>query len=309
MNINPVEFFGGAVLGTAFNALYAGVDDLIAKNNIFKSLSEDIKSRLDTLKHLIPEMAESNQQLPYTYKDELTGFEELLKDGEELVLKCLKVKRWDLYRKYKHATKLLAWEEHLKKELEVLHMQGIRDVKKTAVSVGQVNQIIKEKLVIQDLHSTAESKAWCAVPELPQLTVGLEAPLEELKSKILDDGGASMIVVTAPGGCGKTTLATKFCQDQQVRDKFGDNIFFIVVSQRGNLELIVKQLYKHKGSEVPTFQNEVHAAQWLHTFFKNEIQNPLLLVLDDVWSGSESILENFQFDMPNLKILVTSRSI
>jgi ATP/maltotriose-dependent transcriptional regulator MalT len=71
--------------------------------------------------------------------------------------------------------------------------------------------------VIQDHQFTAESKAWCAVPELPHLTVGLEAPLEELKRKILHDGRVPMIVVTAPGGCGKTTLATKFCQDQQVK--------------------------------------------------------------------------------------------
>lgn len=88
--------------------------------------------------------------------------------------------------------------------------------------------------------------------------------------------------------------------------KFGGNIFFINVSQKGNLELIVKQLYKHKGSEVPTFKNEVHVAQSLHTFFKEEAHNPLLLVLDDVWSGS--ILEHFQFEMTNYKILVTSRS-
>lgn len=212
MSINPVEFFGGPVLGAAFNALCEGVDDLIAKNGIFRSLLKDIKSRLDTVKPLISEMAGSNQQLSYTNKDELKGLEEVFKDGEELVLKCSKVRRWDLYRKYKYATKLFRLEEQLNKSLEVLQVQGIRDGKKTAVLVDQM-----AKLVIQDHHYPSESKAWCAVPELPQLIVGLEAPLEELKRKILDDGGASMIVVTAPGGCGKTTLATKFCQDQQVK--------------------------------------------------------------------------------------------
>ena len=61
------------------------------------------------------------------------------------------------------------------------------------------------------------------------------------------------------------------------------------------------------GSAVPEFQNEVHMFQWIQTFRK-ERPNPLLLVLDDIWSGSESILESFQFETSNYKILVTSRS-
>ena len=36
--------------------------------------------------------------------------------------------------------------------------------------------------------------------------------------------------------------------------------------------------------------------------------NPILLILDDVWSGSESLLEKFAFRIPNYKILVTSRT-
>jgi hypothetical protein len=35
---------------------------------------------------------------------------------------------------------------------------------------------------------------------------------------------------------------------------------------------------------------------------------PILLILDDVWSGSESLLEKFAFHIPNYKILVTSRT-
>ena len=34
---------------------------------------------------------------------------------------------------------------------------------------------------------------------------------------------------------------------------------------------------------------------------------PILLVLDDVWSGLESLLDNFVFEIPNHEILVTSR--
>ena len=36
--------------------------------------------------------------------------------------------------------------------------------------------------------------------------------------------------------------------------------------------------------------------------------SPILLILDDVWSGSEFRLEKFRFDIPKFNILVTSRT-
>lgn len=36
-------------------------------------------------------------------------------------------------------------------------------------------------------------------------------------------------------------------------------------------------------------------------------ESPILLVLDDVWPGSESLIENFKFQIRDYKILVTSR--
>ncbi|XP_050388140.1 probable disease resistance protein At5g66900 [Argentina anserina] len=158
-----------------------------------------------------------------------------------------------------------------------------------------------------ETRNGAEVGAWGVVPELTQFTVGLDEPLQELKMKLLKDG-VSMLVVTAPGGCGKTTLATKFCQDHKVKAKFKNNIFFVTVSNTPNLSLIVQELYQRKGSQVPNFQDEITAVKWLQTFLKDQGRNPLLLVLDDVWSGSESLLDKFQFEIPDYKILVTSRS-
>lgn len=92
-------------------------------------------------------------------------------------------------------------------------------------------------------------------------------------------------------------------------DKFKRNIFFVTVSKKPNLYLIVQALYHRKGTQVPDFQNEVTAVSWLQQFLKQTGQNPMLLVLDDVWAGSEFILDKFdELKMSNYKILVTSRS-
>lgn len=91
-----------------------------------------------------------------------------------------------------------------------------------------------------------------------------------------------------------------------MKDKFKNNIFFVTVSKKPNLNLIVQELYQRKGSQVPDLQTEVIAFNWLQEFLKQT--NPLLLVLDDVWSESESLLEKFdELKMSNNKILVTSR--
>ncbi|KAK9902927.1 hypothetical protein M0R45_001440 [Rubus argutus] len=185
-------------------------------------------------------------------------------------------------------------------------MNRIEDRVEASSSVVEAGiKRIEDRLIVT--QNEAKVGAWCAVPELTQFTVGLDAPLKELKMQLLKDG-VSMLVLTAPGGCGKTTLATKFCQDQQVKDKFKDNIFFITVSKTPNLSLIVQELYQRKGSQVPAFQDEITLVKWLQAFLKDEGQKPLLLVLDDVWSGSESLLEKFQFEVQDYKILVTSRS-
>ncbi|KAK9902930.1 hypothetical protein M0R45_001443 [Rubus argutus] len=279
---------------------------------------------------------------------EVEKFKSHMNEGIEIVKKCSKVRKWNIYKKYKYANKLIGWDGALGRQLDILKVQEIRDVKKNlivahsieegvsrieisqtslmagveqvATTSGNVEKALNEwrresfHIVegIKRIESKGcvknESEGLCEVPELPSFTVGLDVPLKELKMKLLKDDQVSMLVVTAPGGCGKTTLATKFCQDEEVKGKFKNNIFFVTVSKAPNLDSIVRELYQCRGSSVPTFQDEETAVKWLQRFLKDEGQNPLLLVLDDVWSGSESLLDKFELAMPDYKILVTSRS-
>ena len=90
-------------------------------------------------------------------------------------------------------------------------------------------------------------------------------------------------------------------------EKFSTNIFFVKVSQTPNLSLIVQQLYQEKNKEVPFLLDEEDAVIHLEQFLGDLGENPILLILDDVWSGSESLIDKFNLQIPGHRVLVTSR--
>lgn len=89
--------------------------------------------------------------------------------------------------------------------------------------------------------------------------------------------------------------------------KFRENILFITFSKTPNLKIIVERLFEHCGYPVPEFQSDEDAVNRLGLLLKKIEGSPILLVLDDVWPGSEALLEKFQFQISDYKILVTSR--
>ncbi|XP_024191176.1 probable disease resistance protein At5g66890 [Rosa chinensis] len=298
-----MALIGGAGLSVTFWTLCDSVKQVKEQ---FKPQLGDIKSTLDSLEPLIKEMAECEKELG-GQGEELENLRVEMGEGVELIRKCSKASR---LKQYKYGSRLVKLSKSLQRLLGILKVQGIRDVKKALVSVRNIENVVQRiegNCVIQN-NQSEKIQGWCAVPEPPTITVGLDVPLWELKKKLFTDG-VSMVIITAPGGCGKTTLATKLCQDAEVKDKFKSNVFFVTVSKKPNLYLIVQELYHGTGGQVPDFQNEATAVSWLQQFLKQTGQNPMLLVLDDVWAGSEFILEKFdELKMSDCKILVTSWS-
>ncbi|XP_062029402.1 uncharacterized protein LOC133745360 isoform X2 [Rosa rugosa] len=180
-----------------------------------------------------------------------------------------------------------------------LDVQGTKDINESldseSVHIAQTKQSQGTRVV----------EAPVAEYKFPFLMVEWDVHLRELKNKIFEDQVA-MLVITGPAGCGKTTLARMFCEDQEVKMKF-KNIFFVHVSENPSLDFIVQQLYEQKDPVVLELQED--AVYWLQQFLKETGGDPSLLVLDDVWSGSESLLEKFDELRTSMhKILVTSRS-
>lgn len=86
------------------------------------------------------------------------------------------------------------------------------------------------------------------------------------------------------------------------------HILFNVVSSTPNFSAIVQNLLQHNGYAPHTFDNESQATVGLWTLLvKLREDGPILLVLDDVWRGAELLLQKFRINLPDYKILVTSR--
>lgn len=80
------------------------------------------------------------------------------------------------------------------------------------------------------------------------------------------------------------------------------------MSSTPNFKVIVQNLLQHNGYEALTFENDSQAEVGLRKLLEELKENgPILVVLDDVWRGAESLLQKFQIKLPDYKILVTSR--
>ncbi|KAI3452061.1 hypothetical protein Pfo_008726 [Paulownia fortunei] len=302
---------GGSALGAAFELLFNTVLDATKKVARFNSDLRRLKSTLDSIK-LANDDIQRFDRILETPLDETERFADQLKKGVILVQKCSKVK-WNVCKRFYYSKKLSNLEAELLRFFRIeVPVYLLRETKKMSVGVNQIATQL-ENSGIRGGNSN-QIVGWCNAPGAPGFVVGMEQPLQELREMLLEDG-ENVVVLSAPGGCGKTTLAKKICHDEEIKGVFGDNIFFATVSRSPNLNVIVQKIFQTitDNPRVPNFQSDEDAINQLEQLFQRHIRlNPVLLVLDDVWcssSGEESLIEKFILKRPRYKILVTSRTV
>ncbi|KAG6729369.1 hypothetical protein I3842_01G025000 [Carya illinoinensis] len=271
-----LAFVGSAALGAAFGEAFAmlnrTVKDVITKTIAFKSILQQLKSTLDVLDPLVKDIQQSNRELGRSEKETHDLIQQMNK-GVKLVSKYSNLTGLDEALGRFFQIHIPAWG--LRNGIEVL--RGVNDLCAQMNSAG-INGVLP-----------------CAVPKPPDFTVGLDVSLKELKMELLKEE-VLMLVLTAPGGCGKTTLVKMICQHEDIKGKY--EILFVMVTKTPNLKDIIRRIFRHKGDRVPEFQSDEDAINHLKQLLNRiKQQNPILLILDD-----------FKFHMTGYKILVTSRT-
>ncbi|XP_039157456.1 probable disease resistance protein At5g66900 [Eucalyptus grandis] len=310
-----VDFAGGGV-GTAFNELFTAVKEIVQTVRAFGPQLKKIENTLRKIEPIIKEWDEFNKRLDRN-PTEMDPIKDLLDRGKGLIERCKRIRRLHVCKKYMHSKKLKAFNAELlgdfKLYIQLLDARNngemLWEVKEIKMEVKQVKELICPGQVNGvALQSGLGAAGNLAVPDAPDFIVGsvVETSLRKLREQLLEEG-VSVIVVTAPGGCGKTTLLKKLCHDKDVEGKF-NNIMFVPVSKKPTLTDIVQKMFQHNGLKVPEIVTEDDAVHYMQQLLIDIGQSPVLLVLDDVWTDSQSIIEKFVFKkIKHYKIVVTSR--
>ncbi|KAG6729333.1 hypothetical protein I3843_01G021700 [Carya illinoinensis] len=286
----------GEVVGEAFSLLFETVKDVANKARLFEPTLKRLQFTLDSLTPIFQDIIRLNRELEHR-EEETKKLIDQMKKGEKLVRKCLKIQWWNYCMKPHYAGKLLELDEEISSFFQFdLQALTARNVLETLVGVNDIRKHMN--------LSVKNSRLSCAVPLPPDYIVGLDVSIKELKVQLLKKE-VPVLVLTAAGGCGKTTLVKMLCQDEEIKGTYKDNIFFVPVSKTPNLKVIIQRLFSHWGEQKVEFQSDEDAINQLEQLLK-QIEDPKLLILDDVWS--ESHIEKFEFCLPNYKILVTSRT-
>ncbi|KAM4117999.1 hypothetical protein ACB094_02G167500 [Castanea mollissima] len=297
----------GAALGLVFQEVVAVLHDAVkevgSKALMFEPILKSLESQLGSLAPLVEDIRQLSEQLDLRKVESETLIEHMRK-GEKLVRKCSKIRWWNYCFKVHYSTKLKELDEEIVKFCQV-NLQ-VYSTRNALLAMSSMNRMLQR--VDSVVESLETPRASCAVPGLRDVTVGLEMPIMELKTLLLKEE-VQLLLLTAPGGCGKTTLVQKLCEDDQIKGIYKENILFVNVSKTPNVKVIVQNLFDYKRCR-PEFliQSDEEAIEQLPQLLNHIGPNPILLILDDVWLGSESLPEKFKFNIPKYKILVTSRT-
>lgn len=209
------DMLAGPAMEFAFDLLFGSIKNTIEKAVICKEKLKKIIKTLEALGPLIKQMKECNMILGKS-ESELQSFVNVMKEGEKLVGECSKIKKWEFLKKSRYSDKLDELDASLNDLLKILQVQQARDGKETLILVSNINDNIESmKMARIGVCSQIHLENKYKIP-LPTFTIGLDAPLNDLKKKLLEED-RSVFVLTAPGGFGKTTLARKLCGVNQIK--------------------------------------------------------------------------------------------
>lgn len=219
----------GALVGFAVTKLFDAIIVGLATAKAFKPTLKRMKLNITWLK---PEIERREKLLEdHGRGAENKVFAELLDEGTELVKRCSNVGFWNLYYRRKYSKSLTALEQSISGYCGLVIAVHTNTVALETLNV--VKHLSKRtdrctssgRIYVNDTGLGFSISGGLHNP--PKHTFGLEIPLEELKLKLLDDE-VKVLLVCGHGGCGKTTLAKKLCEDSKIKGKLCSTFFCTV---------------------------------------------------------------------------------
>lgn len=202
---------GGALVSEVLKFVIAEAQ----KHKDFKPLSVDL---VFTMNKLLPltEKIDSMQNELDLGAGELKELRDTIERARVLVLKFPEV---GFFKKSIYTRKIEGINKKLLKfcsiDLQLLQYRN------SQMQLGLTGEVLDKvdglrKIVEASSVPVPVFKDLCSVPKIDKVLFGLDWPLIELKKRLLDNAVVNL-VVSAPPGCGKTTLVTQLCHSEEIK--------------------------------------------------------------------------------------------
>lgn len=174
----------------------------------------------------------------------------------------------------------------------------------------QMKQILKNFLEFISLWKQEQQKPVIrgSVPPLPQLVIGRENDIKELKHKIGlgGDGQTTTTVLTAIRGwpgVGKTTIASVLAYDPDIAAAYPDGVLWVSLGQEPNILSEMAAWGRALGTdELLKARNIQEAQAQLSALLRNQ---RMFLLIDDVWQSEHAV--PFNVGGSRCRTLITTR--
>lgn len=195
---------------------------------------------------------------------------------------------------------------------ELISISGEMREKLMAMAVfdidEQMKQILKNFLGFVDLWKLEQREpvAQGSVPPLPQLVIGRENDIKELKKKIGLSGERKTTILTAIRGwpgVGKTTIASVLAYDPEITIAYPDGVLWVSLGQEPKILSELAAWGRVLGTDELLKAKSIQEAQaQLTALLKNK---RMLLLIDDVWQSEHAV--PFNVGGPKCTTLITTR--
>ncbi|GLJ43432.1 hypothetical protein SUGI_0902460 [Cryptomeria japonica] len=166
---------------------------------------------------------------------------------------------------------------------------------------SQLENVLRR--VEQQQHTQISQQDESNPPDPPGCLVGFDEHIREVKELVLGDE-VNVIGVIAMGGAGKSTLAKAVCYHNDIKERL--RVIYLMVSESPDLLSILKTMWRNiVGGPAPDFRNIEDAHNKLEFQIKSRRNDPILVVLDDIWKFSD--LKELLFRGEQYTTLVTTR--
>ena len=231
----------GAAFGEGFATLHKTVKHVVGQIIMFKSILKRLESTLDGIAPVVQEIRRLSLALDRP-EEETKSLIEKMKKGEELVLECSKItiKRcWSLnycVKAYSYSKQLKELNDSIEKFCQVeLILQIARTGLENSVKLDEIREQMNNQNLRFGLLTLSVSRPRDDI-------VGLDLPLKELKME-LKKKEEQVLLLTALGGCGKTTLVKMLCWDDEIKGTFLALIIYLFIEKTPTASSIASLSY------------------------------------------------------------------